>query len=695
MKQKKQNYIIKRLDLTKQRMTSKEIIEQTFTLKIKKSLNIINGIYKRSKTNNSGKKFDKLYSLLYNKNLLIQALGNIEKNKGRLTPGIDRKTVDSINLKKIEKISFKIKNNLYKWKAVKRIYVEKPKLLKKGEKKKMRPIGIPTFEDRIVQETIRIILEAIYEPEFDRQDSNWGFRPKKSTVSLIENLRFKCSGCNFAVEGDIDGAYNNVNHNILIKILSEKIKDTKFLKFLKLGFKAGLLDQGKFEHSLLGVPQGGIVSPILFNIYMDKFDKYVLNELKNEIDINFNKKENRSFRPRNKEYSQLTTQISLNRRRLIKIQGGKKWINLTESEKNKALEIRKNIKYYSFLRFKTPSYLISKREIKINYYRYADDFIIINNGNKKHNLFIKNLITIWLENNLELKISQEKTKITTLIAEPAKFLGFSIQTYRHYKLSLSKYGDFTKKAGWNIIINIDIQRLIDRLIIKKFIHKKNNKYLPIAKTPWIVLRPEEIITKFNSIIRGLLVYYIPVIDRTHQINSILYFLKFSCLCTLARKYDKSIIKLRELYGDPLTITISEKIIKQYSIKETEKTFTLITYKYARETGIIDKIKSDYNKRTHQENQFNNGDIFNIMKKINWRTYRNLTNQCSICGTTEDVQMHHVKHIKKGKVIGFTQVLKQLNRRMIPLCSKHHRDVHNGKYDNIKLNDLYDIERFLY
>lgn len=680
----------------KQDIQRKEIIQKQFTHELKKPLSILNGIFNRSLlygTEDKGnKKFDKLYNLLHNKNLLIQAYGNIEKNKGRLTAGIDFDTIDNTTITKIEKISQKIKNKAYKWSPVKRIYFEKPKIRKKGEKKKLRPIGIPTFNDRVVQESIRMILEAIYEPEFEKQGSNWGFRPNKSCLNFIEDLKFKCSGSNMAIEGDIDGAYNNVDHTILLNILAEKINDNKFLNFLKLGFKSGILEKGVFEHSLLGVPQGGIVSPLLFNIYMHKFDKYITTELAKEIEININKKEGRTYRPRNKSYNQIQTQITINRKKLIKIKNNKKWIELSKSEKNSALTFREDLKILSKKRLGLTVYETEQRLVKINYYRYADDFIIFNNAHKKHNNFIKELISKWLEENLKLKLSQEKTKITNIKTKSAKFLGFSISTYSHKKISKNAYGELTKKAGWNIVINMDLDRLFDRFRLKNFINKK---LLPCSKPPWIVLRPEEIIRKYNSIIIGILNYYVPVIDRLHRLDTILYMLKFSCLSTLARKFDISITKISKKYGDPCTITINEKILRQFTINEFERSFTLLTYKYCREIGLINKIKKNYNKKNFKEDIYNNGDFFKIIKKINWRTYRNLTSACAICGTTENVQMHHVKHIKKGQVIGFTQVLNQLNRRMIPLCFKHHRDVHNGKYDNIKLNELYDIERFLF
>ena len=154
----------------------------------------------------------------------------------------------------------------------------KPKLLKKGEKPKMRPLGIPTFEDRIIQEAIRIILNVIYEPTFEKNNLNYGFRENKSTHHAILKTKYNGTGLSMAIEGYIKGAYDNVDHDILLKILSHRILDKDFLKLIYQGFKCGLLDQGQYQDTITGVPQGGIASPILFNIYMHEF--YPFSKLK-------------------------------------------------------------------------------------------------------------------------------------------------------------------------------------------------------------------------------------------------------------------------------------------------------------------------------------------------------------------------------------------------------------------------------
>lgn len=236
--------------------------EIKYTNIIKPVANILKGIAKRSNeiknllTLQTKEKFAGLYDLLSKEALLVQAYGNIKSNKGSLTPGVSKETIDGMSMVRIKKLSKDIKEGKFKFSRVRRVWIQKQKRYKKGEKIKLRPLGIPNFRDRIVQEAIRIILEAIYEPVFENINSNYGFRPGKGAHHVIRQLKEYGSNCTVAIEGDIEGAYDNVDHDIMTNILRKRIRDEKFLKLLNVGFKSGILDQGKVTDSLTGVPQG-------------------------------------------------------------------------------------------------------------------------------------------------------------------------------------------------------------------------------------------------------------------------------------------------------------------------------------------------------------------------------------------------------------------------------------------------------
>jgi retron-type reverse transcriptase len=673
-----------------------EQLKEEITTKMLPIRNILRGINKRSEILEKQKApgtFDELYNLLTKLPLLVQAYGNIQRNKGSLTPGTTPETVDATSLNKLQDLANKLKSGKFKFTKLRRIWIEKLKIYKPGEKKKKRPLSIPNFQDRIVQESIRMILEAIYEPVFSTHDLNYGFRPNKSCQAAINKIKYLSPGMTLAIEGDIESAYDTVNHDIMLKILSKKIEDKRFLNLLKQGFKCGILDKGHQEDSLLGVPQGGLASPILFNIYMNEFDDYINNELANEI-AQYNQQNQRKEKPGNKQYNNAQVKLDRERKKYLTFKNNRKFIQISPSERNRLFEFQRKLKELSLIRAKIPSLRIDNRAIKLLYTRYADDWIILTNATMQLTIDIKDKIQIWLKQNLELNLSPTKTKITNLKTDSAKFIGFSLKTYLKRRITVNEKGEYTKRAGWDLIIDIDIQRNLDRLLLKGFC---NRKFKPIAKRPWSVLQPEIIVTKYNYIMRGIGNFYFPVIDRLTQISRIFYILKFSCLSTFAKKYKSKITKITRKYGDPLTVTISEKqrIRKGKDLAEeniyTKKTFTLLNYQSLKKE--LDYKKFNW-KDPEQLKRIGTSDVYKPMQTINWRSYRNLTQVCAICGTGDHVEMHHIKHIRKEKVIGFAQVLKQINRTTIPLCRTHHHEVHTGKYADIKLSDLYEIERFL-
>jgi retron-type reverse transcriptase len=242
-------------------------------------VNALEGIYKSSKEHFQNQKdpfnpplrHNNLYDLVMSKDLLRISYDKLKKNRGALTPGTADQTADSFSEQIIEKIHNQLKNKTFKWNPTKRIEVQKP-----GRAPGVtRPLGLPDFYDKLVQNNIMMILMAIYEPEFQLINSNFGFRPKKCPNNAIKKIRIECNGMDIAIEGDVVGAYDNVKHNKLLKILRLRIADEKFLELIHDALKAGFMKDCTFYDTFLGTPQGGIHSPILFNIYMNEFDKFI------------------------------------------------------------------------------------------------------------------------------------------------------------------------------------------------------------------------------------------------------------------------------------------------------------------------------------------------------------------------------------------------------------------------------------
>lgn len=664
-------------------MVTKKTLElqKEFEPKMEKTYKILKGINNKSK-NNANSKFRDLYSILSNPIIHIQALGNIRPNKGVGTPGIDKMTLQGMNMKLIEKIANEFKNKTYKFKPVRRVYIPKP-----GKTKK-RPLGIPTLQDRIVQESIRLILESIYEPIFETlRNKNYGFRPDCSTHHAIKFLKDNGTACNIAIEGDIIGAYDNVNIDILINILNERIMDRNFLNLIRQGCHCGLMEFNEFHETISGVPQGGIASPILFNIYMHKFDQYINFRLNKILDKynEINNRSNQKLHYRNNAYHNISTKLDYHRKMLKNIIKDNKYDDLDTHTQERVKQRQKNIKELLMKRTNTSAIEKSKRAIRIVYCRYADDWILLSNCKKEMALTINNHIKKWLIKELKLELSPEKTKITNLTIDNATFLGFALYTYDSSKLSKNQQGELIRTGGYNIKVGIDLDRIRQRFIAKGFCDKH---FKPIGIRPYSVLSLDEIITKYNYIIQGMANYYIPAIDMTRHFSQIYYIISYSCYGTIATKRKTSIYKLLKNFGKPPVFKIemkmntkSKKITTDLKSEVHTKELYLVKYQTA-----LEKAK----KITYKINE----NLFEPMQRINWRTYKNLRGCCCICGCREDVEWHHVNSVRKGTVKGFAKVMSNLNRKQIPLCKLHHNEITQGRYNDIKVSELVEIEYWL-
>jgi hypothetical protein len=336
---------------------------------------------------------------------------------------------------------------------------------------------------------------------------------------------------------------------------------------------------------------------------------------------------------------------------------------------------------------------------------------------------LKEQFSNWINEELKLTLSQEKTKVTDLINDKAKFLGYQISFGSKHKkyarisrikkfkpnkvlrrIKISYYSSqqrptFKQRAtNPSAIIAWDRDRVITRLEEKRFIRKYLNNWRGCSKKEWTTLELPEIIQKYNYIIRGYIQYYAPVTTYATDIHQLHYLLKYSCAHTIANKLNTSLKDVFKKYSKDIIVNYSEKVTKRQrnkpdSIVEIQKTSALITWKDCLQ--IINSAITQYRKNlydTSNENisiQTSVDDICNV--KVNWRTKYKLSKHCSICGSEQDVEYHHVKHIKIGKVTGFLQIMKQLNRRQIPCCKFCHRKIHKGEYNGISLDDLYDEE----
>lgn len=495
----------------------------------------------------------KIHHLLRDPFIFISAYAKISKNRGALTKGYkDSNVMVYFGQNQAKKIAKKIKEGTYKFSLVRRAWITKP-----GKKKK-RLIDVPTQSDRVVQEALRGILEAIYEPIFKEQGettkhlcNNYGFRPKQSTWSAISKLEKYSRKCNIIIEGDIVSAYNNVDHGILMEILKKRIKDHKFLKLIKDMLKSGIMDRNTFEHSLNGTPQGGIVSPFLFNIYMLGFDQYIYEDFIVPI-LNENKGKSEKEKSSTK-YNKAKHKADLALKAYKKARNNQN----TETKPN-IKQLRKKFKEARKIRNEIPYADILSLTKGAVYVRYADNWVLAITCTISKAEKIKKKIAGFLKTERKMELDVKKTKIT-YASKGYKFLGFEIRL-NVQKPKLMKVLQLHKSSGHysrplkrttsrQITIEPDSDRILKRLRILKVCR---NNFDPIGKLSWRVYDEFAIVQKYAQIFRGIFNYYAPC-GRLTRLAHISYILQYSCARTLAGRKKISMSKVFQKYTKKLIV----------------------------------------------------------------------------------------------------------------------------------------------
>src|SRR5258708_22462506 len=336
-----------------------------------------------------GLPLEDVYRMLYNPDLYLHAYGRLYKNKGAMTKGTTNETVDGMSLAKIKHLIDDIRHERYRWTPVRRVYIPK-------EKGGQRPLGLPTWEDKLLQEVMRSILEAYYEPQMS--EHSHGFRPGRGCHTALQEIQTKWTGSRWFMEGDIAKFFDTMNHEVLLATLREKIHDNRFIRLVQRLLESGYLEEWKFNKTLSGCPQGGVISPILSNIYLDKLDQYVEKTL---IPA-YTRGERRTPNP--------AYQMIQSKEQTRKQRGNRK----------EAKELRKQFQKLPSRDPHDPSYR------RLYYVRYADDTLFGFAGPRSEAEQIKHQLGQFLQDTLKLEMSQEKTLITHASTEAARFLNYHI-----------------------------------------------------------------------------------------------------------------------------------------------------------------------------------------------------------------------------------------------------------------------------
>src|SRR5580658_3530422 len=332
---------------------------------------------------------DELYRQMFNKSLYLLAYGNIYSNQGAMTPGPGDETADGMSEAKVSAIIELMRAERYRFAPVRRVYIPK----KNG---KLRPLGLPSWSDKLAGEVVRLLLEAYYEPQFSGRSH--GFRKGRGCHTALREIRNTWIGTTWFIEGDISDCFGTLDHEIMAGILAEKIHDQRFLRLIRHMLKAGYLEEWEYCDTLSGVPQGGVVSPVLSNIYLNKLDEFVERDL-------IPRYTRGASRARNPEYMRIRARRDSARRR---------------GDRAAARDLTRQMRTLPSIDPMDPGYR------RLRYIRYADDHILGYIGPKAEAEQIRAELTRFLRETLGLELNAAKTLITHARSQPARFLGYHI-----------------------------------------------------------------------------------------------------------------------------------------------------------------------------------------------------------------------------------------------------------------------------
>ncbi|HEM2768233.1 TPA: reverse transcriptase domain-containing protein [Streptococcus suis] len=580
---------------------------------------ILTVIHERGKQD---KPLERVYKLLFNRELYLIAYAKLYPNNGAMTKGVTEETIDGMSIQKIDRIIEQLRRETYYWRPARREYIPK----KNG---KHRPLGIPVWSDKLLQEVIRMILEAYYEPQFS--EHSHGFRPKRGCHTALQEIQ-TWKGTRWFIEGDISSYFDTIDHDVLITMLSRQIQDGRFIRLIKNMLEAGYLDDWKFHKTISGTPQGGVISPLLANIYLHQFDKWVGEELIPQYTRGKKQKANSA-------YNRLSRRI-----KCYQDKGDYK-------KAHQLIVERRNLP-------SVDTYDTSYRRLR--YVRYADDFILGFTGSKAEAKAIKKQIGDFLNTKLSLELSQEKTLITHATGESAKFLGYEIKAQR-----VNDYIDNKGRRSANGVIALFVPASVIESKCRQYM--KNGK--AIHRNNLLQDDDFSIVQTYQQEYRGLVQYYI-LAQNLSWFSKVYWYMETSLLKTLAFKHKSSINKMLAKYKTTTTSTNGRTVpCLQVVVPREDKpplvaTWGGISLSYKKKTVIEDAPYQVYGGRTE------------LIKRL-------LANKCELCGSEENIEVHHIRKLAdlnkhNGKLVPkWKEVMSARCRKTLVTCRDCHHAIHNG------------------
>jgi group II intron reverse transcriptase/maturase len=557
---------------------------------------------------------ERLYRQLFNPDLYLLAYGRIYANHGAMTPGADGETVDGMSLAKIGRIIGALRGERYRFQPAKRVYIPK----KSG---KLRPLGLPSWSDKLLGEVIRLLLEAYYEPQFSGRSH--GFRPGRGCHTALSEVAHTWTGTAWFIEGDISDCFGSLDHEVMLAILAEKFHDNRFLRLIKQMLEAGYLEDWEWNATLSGCPQGGVVSPVLSNIYLDRLDKFAETVLIPQYTRGVRRKHNPGyFRVQMASY---------------RAQG--------RGDRQKASALRRRMRSLPTRDPWDPGYR------RLRYIRYADDHLLGFIGPKAEAEQIRDQLAAFLRDELKLELSPEKTLITHARTGAARFLGYEITT-QHSQC----------RRAVNGVVGLRVP--------KDVIKAKCAPYLKLGKpghrSDRVNLSDSLIIATYGAEYRGLVQYYLLAGD-VWRLRRLYWAAETSLLKTLAARHRSTVSKMARKYKATIVTPYGPRTCIQATVyragrKPLVTRFGGIPLKRQKKAVLTDRQPVPIARRRKE---------LITRLQAGW---------CELCDQRAKVEVHQVRHLTDLTQPGqpqpaWAQLMARRRRKTLVVCQPCHEVIH--------------------
>lgn len=562
---------------------------------------------------------ERLYRQLFNEQLFLMAYGRIYANDGAMTPGADGATPDGMSLDTIREIIDRLRAERYRFAPVRRVHIPK----KDGT---LRPLGLPSWTDKLVGEVVRLLLEAYYEPRFSARSH--GFRPGRGCHTALDEIASTWTGTTWFIEGDIADCFGSLDHEVMLAILAERIHDGRFLRLVGGMLRAGYLEDWKWHATYSGAPQGGVVSPILSNIYLDRLDTFVEQTLVPAWTRG-------NVRRPNREYANVTARIGY-------------WRGKGDRDKVKAL--RKIQRSMPAVDVSDPGYR------RLRYCRYADDHLLGFVGTKAEAEQIKDRLAVFLRTELKLELSTEKTLITHARTRKARFLGYDIWT--------RQADTWHTRGGRSINGSIALGAPPETVDARCRTYQRHQGK-PLIRGDLVRTSDYSIVATFGSEYRGYVQYY-QLAGNINRLNKLRYVMERSMFSTLAAKHRRPPWVMRDRLRSTADTPHGKR--RCYEAKLHTPSGPVFTARFG---GI------PLRRRKHARLI----DGAWPARRGRQLIARLTAGICELCDSRDGITVHHVKRLadlnrySRTTAPRWVEAMRASRRKTLIVCARCHRDIH--------------------